>query len=182
LSLDRKDDGNGLKWELPSNTQGVTLAGKRFIFSTSHGRTKRSNVWVTNRAETNLDKASVRARNVIDGVHRAKLGDLTAISGGRIYLGTLQSKNQQDSGGNDEITIKVEDQKLGKNVQIDQGDRKKIGKTVQFTGKVSVKLYERDPNSSDDYLGEATLESGSGDGIMTFRKHGGHYRLSYKIG
>jgi hypothetical protein len=218
LSLDRKGDGNGLKWEVPARTQGVTVAGNRFIFSSSHGRTKRSNVWVTNRAETNLDKASVRcfrapsmaeglatdganayqlfesgsyeynghngqrARNVIDGVHKAKLDDLTGISGGRIYLGTLQSKNQQDSGGDDEITIKVEDQKLGKNVQIDQGDQKKIGKTVQFTGKVSVKLYERDPNSGDDYLGEEILEPGSGDGIMTFKKHGGHYRLSYKIG
>jgi hypothetical protein len=218
LSLDRKDDGNGLRWEVPAKTQGVTVTGKRFIFSSSHGRTKRSNVWVTNRAETNLDKASVRcfrapsmaeglatdgdnayllfesgsdeyngnngarARNVIDGAHKAKLGDLTAIPGGRIHLGTLHSKNQQDSGGNDEITIKVEDQKLGKNVQIDQGDRKKIDETVQFTGRVTVKLYERDPESGDDYLGKKTLEAGSGDGIMTFKKRGGHYRLSYKLG
>jgi hypothetical protein len=216
LSLDRKEDGYGLKWEVPAKTQGVTLTGTRFIFSSSHGRTKRSNVWVTNRAETNLDKASVRcfrapsmaegfatdganayllfesgsyeynghnggrARNVIDGVHRATLGDLTAISGGRVYLGTLHSKNQQDSGGNDEITIMVEGQKLGKNVQIDQGDHKKVGKTVQFTGKVSVKLYEKDPTSSDDYLGGKTLEPGSAEGIITFKKNGGHYRLSYK--
>lgn len=218
LSLDRKEDGNGLKWEVPANTQGVTVAGKRFVFSSSHGRTKRSNVWVTNRAETNLDKASVRcfrapsmaegfatdganayllfesgsyeynghnggrARNVIDGVHRAKLGDLTAISGGRVHLGTLHNKNQQDSGGNDEITIMIEDQKLGKNVQIDQGQRKKIDRTVQFTGKVSVKLYERDPKSGDDYLGEKILEPGGKDGIMTFKKKNAHYRLSYKIG
>ncbi len=218
LSLDRKEDGYGLKWEVPAKTQGVTLTGTRLIFSSSHGRTKRSNVWVTNRAETNLDRASVRcfrapsmaegfatdgdnayllfesgsyeynghnggrARNVIDGAHKAKLGDLTGISGSRVYLGTLHSENQQDSGGNDEIMIKVEDQKLGKDVQIDQGDRKKVGKTVQFTGKVSVKLYERDPNSGDDYLGEKTLEPGGGDGIMTFKKNGGHYRLSYKIG
>jgi hypothetical protein len=118
---------------------------------------------------------------VIDGAHKAKLGDLTAIPGGHLRLGTLHSKNQQDSGGNDEIRIMVEDQKLGKDVQIDQGDRKKIGKTVQFTGRVSVKLYENDPNG-DDYLGEETPEPGSGDGIMTFKKHGGHYRLSYKIG
>jgi hypothetical protein len=218
LSLDKKD-GKGLRWEVPARTQGVTVTGKRFVFSSSHDRDIRSNVWVTDRAETNLDKASVRcfrapsmaeglatdgdtawllfesgsddyngtddghrARNVIDGAHKAKLGDLTAIPGDRIRVGTLHSKNQQDSGGNDEITIKVEDQKLGKNVQIDQGDRKKIGKSVQFTGRVSVKLYERDPDSGDDYLGEETLEPGSGDGIMTFKKHGGHYRLSYKIG
>lgn len=217
LSLDRKEDGNGLKWEVPGGTQGVTVTGNRFLFSSSHGRTKRSNVWVTNRAETNLDKASVRcfrapsmaeglatdganayllfesgsdeynghngarARNVIDGAQKASLGDLTAIPGGRLHLGTLHSKNQQDSGGNDEITIKVEGQKLGKNVQIDQGDRKKIDKTVQFTGRVIVTLYERDPESSDDYLGKKTLEPGNGDGIMTFKKNGGHYRLSYQI-
>jgi hypothetical protein len=218
LSLDRKDDGHGLKWEIPGGTQGVTLAGKRFIFSSSHGRTKRSNVWVTNRAETNLDKASVRcmrapsmaeglatdgdtayllfesgsdeyngnngkrARNVIDGAQKANLGELTGTPGGRIHLGTLHSKNQQDSGGNDEITIKVESQKLGKNVQIDQGDRKKIDKTVQFTGRVIVTLYEKDPNSGDDYLGKKTLEPGNRDGIMTFKKRGGHYRLSYQLG
>jgi hypothetical protein len=219
LSLDKKDDDKGLRWEIPARTQGVTLTGGRFIFSSSHDRDIRSNVWVTDRSETNLDKASARcfrapslaegfatdgdtawllfesgsddyngtndghrARNVIDGAHKVKLGDLTSIPGDRIRLGTLHSKNQQDSGGNDEITIKVEDQKLGKNVQIDQGDRKKIGKTVQFTGRVSVKLYERDPESGDDYLGEQTLEPGGGDGIMTFKKRGGHYRLSYKIG
>lgn len=218
LSLDRKEDGDGLRWEIPAGTQGATLAGKRFLFSSSHGRTKRSNVWVTDRAETNLDKASVRcfrapsmaegfatdgdtayllfesgsdeyngtngkrARNVIDGAHQATVGDLTSIPGGRIHLGTLHSKNQQDSGGNDEITIKVEGQKLGKNVQIDQGDRKKIDTTVQFTGRVSVQLYEKDPESGDDYLGKETIEPGSGDGIMTFKKRGGHYRLSYQIG
>jgi hypothetical protein len=218
LSLDRKDDGNGLRWEVPSTVQGVTVAGNRFIFSSSYDRDFRSNVWVTDRGETNLDKASVRcfrapsmtegfatdgdtawllfesgsdeyngtndpnrARNVIDGTHKAKLGDLTGIPGGRIHLGTLHSKNQQDSGGNDEITIKVEGQKLGKNVQIDQGDRKKIDDTVQFTGRVAVTLYEKDPDSADDYLGKETLEPGSGDGIMTFTKRGGHYRLSYQI-
>ena len=216
LSADPKGDGK-LKWEIPRGTQGVTVAGDHFLFSSSHGRSKRSNVWVTNRAETNLDKASTRcfrapsmaegfatdganayllfesgsyeynghhgprARNVIDGAQKAKLADLTAIPGGRLYLGTLHSKNQQDNGGNDEITIMVEGQKLGKNVQIGQGDRKKIGKTVQFTGNVRVRLYERDPNSGDDYLGEATLAPGKKDGIMTFTKHGGHYRLSYKV-
>jgi hypothetical protein len=218
LTLDRKEDGYGLKWEIPAKTQGVMVAGNRLVLSSSHGRNNRSNVWVTNRAETNLDKASVRcfrapsmaegfandganayllfesgsyeynghngdrARNVIDGVHKAKLGDLTGISGSRVYLGTLHSRNQQDSGGDDEITIMVEDQKLGKNVQIDQGERKKIGKTVQFTGKVSVKLYEKDPTSSDDYLGEKVLAPGGGNGIMTFKKKGAHYRFSYKIG
>jgi hypothetical protein len=217
LSLDRKEDGYGLKWEIPGGTQGVTVAGGHFLFSSSHGRGKRSNVWVTDRAETNLDKASTRcfrapsmaegfatdgtnayllfesgsyeynghhgprARNVIDGAQKAKLGDLTAIPGGRLYLGTLHSKNQQDNGGDDEITIMVEGQKLGKNVQIGQGDRKKIDKTVQFTGNVRVRLYERDPNSGDDYLGEATLAPGKKDGIMTFTKRGGHYRLSYKV-
>lgn len=216
LSLDRKENGRGWRWEIPARTQGVTLTDKHFIFSSSHGRDKRSNLYVTHRRETNLDKASARcfrapsmaeglatdgknayllfesgsyeynghhgkrARNVIEGVQKAELGSLTSLPGGKIHLGTLHSLNQQDGRGNDEIVIKVEDQKLGKTVQINDGDKKKIDKTVQFTGKVSVKLYEKDPKG-DEYLGEQTLEPGDKDGIMDFKKHGAHYRLSYKI-
>jgi hypothetical protein len=216
LSLDRKEDGNGLRWETPGRTQGVTLTGEHFVFSSSYNRALRSNLYVTDRGETNLDRASVRcfrapsmaeglavdgdnayllfesgsfeynghngprARNVIEGVHRAKIGDLTGIPGGGIHLGTLHSQKQQDSGGNDEITIEVEDQRLGKPVQINEGDRKEIDRTVRFTGGVSVKLYDEDPKG-DELLGEQTLEPGAGEGIMEFEKLGAHYRLSYRI-
>lgn len=227
-----KEDDKGLRWEIPARTQGLTLTGQHFIFSSSHGRDKRSNLYVTDRREHNLDKAAVRcfrapsmsqglatdgdrayllfesgsfeynghdgerARNVIEGVHKAKLSDLTGLPGGKLHLGTLHSKKQQDRRGNDEIKILVEDQPLGKKaVQIDKGDKKKIDETVQFTGKASVKLYEKDPkvclpaNSRlcrpvdlpDDYLGERTLKPGGKDGIMKFTKHGAHYRLSYKL-
>ena len=69
---------------------------------------------------------------------------------------------------------------LGKSVQISEGDRTKIDTTVQFTGKVSVKLYEKDVEG-DDYLGQQVLEPGSKDGIMEFTKDGAKYRLSYKV-
>ena len=54
-------------------------------------------------------------------------------------------------------------------MQISEGDRTKIDTTVQFTGKVSVKLYEKDVEG-DDYLGQQVLEPGSKDGIMEFTK------------
>jgi hypothetical protein len=124
-----------------------------------------------------------RARNVIEGVHKAKLDDLTSLPGSKIHLGTLQSKKQQDDRGNDEVTIMIEDQQLGKKaVQINKGDKKKIDETVQFTGKVSVKLYEKDPKGDgDEYLGEQMLEPGDKDGSMKFTKHGAHYHLSYRL-
>ena len=65
-------------------------------------------------------------------------------------------------------------------MQISEGDKKKIDKTVQFTGNVSVKLYENDVEG-DDYLGQQVLEPGSKDGIMEFTKDGAKYRLSYKV-
>jgi hypothetical protein len=217
LTLDRKADGNGLRWEVPQWTQGVAVADGRFLFSTSSGRKYRSNVYVTNKGETNLDRASVRcfrapsmaegitatpngeayllfesgsykyngasgnpAINVIKGVHRAKLSTLTSLPGGKIHLGTLHCVEQEDFIGNDEIRIRVEDQNLGKSVQISEGDKKKIDRTVQFTGKVSVKLYENDVEG-DDYLGQRVLEPGGKDGIMEFTKDGAKYRLSYTL-
>lgn len=217
LTLDRKSDGKGLRWEVPQWTQGVAVADGRFLFSTSSGRAKRSNLYVTDKAETNLDKASVRcfrapsmaegitttpggetyllfesgsykydgrsgerAINVIDGAHRAKTSTLTSLPGGRIKLGTLHCVEQEDFFGNDETRIMVEDQKLGKTVQIGSGDKKKIETTVQFTGKVSVKLYENDVEG-DDYLGQNVFEPANKDGIMEFTKDGAKYRLSYSI-
>src|ERR1044072_7764530 len=44
LSLNRKADGHGLKWEIPGGTQGVTVAGDHLLFSSPHGPGKRSNV------------------------------------------------------------------------------------------------------------------------------------------
>jgi hypothetical protein len=217
LTLDRKSDGNGLRWEVPQWTQGVAAADGKFLFSTSSGRAKRSNLYVTNKAETNLDKASVRcfrapsmaegitttpggetyllfesgsyqydgrsgarAINVIDGAHRAKTSTLTSLPGGKIHLGTLHSVEQEDFVGDDEIRINVEDQRLGKSVQIGSGEKKKIDTTVQFTGKVSVKLYENDVEG-DDYLGQNVFEPAKKDGIMVFSKDGAKYRLSYSV-
>lgn len=217
LTLDRKEDGNGLRWEVPQWTQGVAAAEGRFLFSTSSGRKYRSNLYVTDKAETNLDRASVRcfrapsmaegitatpdgeayllfesgsykynassgdpAINVIDGVHRAKLSTLTSLPGDKVRLGTLHSVEQEDIFGDDEIQIKVEDQNLGKSVQIAGGDKTDIDTTIQFTGKVSVKLYEKDVEG-DDYLGRQVLEPGSDDGIVEFTKDGARYRLSYKM-
>ncbi|MBT2554014.1 hypothetical protein [Arthrobacter sp. ISL-5] len=217
LTLDRKEDGNGLRWEVPEWTQGVAVADGRFLLSSSSGRNKRGNLYVTNKGETNLDRASVRcfrapsmaegitatpdgeayllfesgsykfngasgdrAINVIDGLHRAKLSDLTSLTGGKIHLGTLHCVEQEDFVGDDEILINVEDQKLGKSVQIAEGDKKEIDRTIQFTGKVSVKLYANDVEG-DDYLGQQVLEPGSKDGIMEFAKDGASYRLSYKV-
>lgn len=64
-------------------------------------------------------------------------------------------------------------------MQIAEGDKKEIDKTIQFTGKVSAKLYENDVEG-DDYLGQQVLEPGSKDGIIEFAKDGARYRLSYK--
>ncbi|KRE68500.1 hypothetical protein ASG92_01095 [Arthrobacter sp. Soil736] len=206
LTLDRKEDGNGLRWEVPQWTQGVAVADGRFLFSSSSGRNKRSNLYVTNKDETNLDRASVRcfrapsmaegitatpdgeayllfesgsykfngasgdrAINVIDGLRRAKLSALTSLLGGKIHLGTLHCVGQEDFVGDDEIRLNVEDQKLGKSVQIAEGEKKEIDNTIQFTGKVSVKLYENDIEG-DDYLGQRSSNPAAKTGLWSSRK------------
>jgi hypothetical protein len=63
------------------------------------------------------------AINVIKGVHRAKLSTLTSLPGGTIHLGTLHCVEQEDFVGDDEIRIRVEDQNLGKTVQVTAGDK-----------------------------------------------------------
>jgi hypothetical protein len=215
LSLDEKEDGDGLRWEIPRSTQGVAVADGRFLFSSSNGRPQRSNVYVTDKGETNLDKASARcfrapsmsqgvavtpngetyllfesgsfqyngasgdpAINVVRGVHRAETSRLTSLPGGSIRLGTLHCAAQEDIFGNDDITIKVEDQTL-KSVEISDGQRKPIDKTVQFTGRASVKLYEDDVEG-DDFLGEKVLEPGAKDGVRKFANDA-TYRLSLTI-
>ncbi|NYH90500.1 hypothetical protein [Actinopolymorpha rutila] len=219
LTLDPKPGTRrGLRWETPASTQGVAKVGNRFLFSTSSGRKKRSNLYVTNASQTNLDKASprcfraptmaqgiavtpggrvylnfesgsyefdgssgARARNVIPGTHTAKLSTLTGIPGGTLRLGTLHSKKQQDTLGEDEIAIHVEGQKLGPTIDIEQGQRKRIRKTIQFTGNARIRLYEKDFPDSDDYLGQRKLTPRKDRGILSFKRRGAHYRLSYSV-
>ena len=51
-----KQDGT---WEVPTKTQGVVVTDDVFLFSTSHGRNNRSNLYVVGRGkgEANLDQA-----------------------------------------------------------------------------------------------------------------------------
>jgi hypothetical protein len=192
--------------------------GASFLFSSSKGRAVRSNLYITNASQTNLDKASVRclrapsmaqgvtlapggrvllnfesgsyefdgrngdrAVNVIRGVHSAKLSSLTGFSGGTLRIGTLHSKAQEDWVGDDEIGIVVEDDQLGKTIEISEGQRKKINTYIQFSGDAEIKLYERDSPDGDDYLGKKTIKPGKKSGILSFKADDAHYRLSYSV-
>ena len=103
LTLDRKEDGNGLRWEVPQWTQGVAVAEGRFLFSTSSGRKYRSNLYVTDRAETNLDRASVRcfrAPSMAEGI--------TATPDGEAYL-LFESGSYKFNGASGDLPINVID-------------------------------------------------------------------------
>jgi hypothetical protein len=103
LALDRKGDGKGLRWEVPQWTQGVAVADGKFLFSTSSGRAKRSNLYVTEKGETNLDKASVRcfrAPSMAEGI--------TVTPGGEAYL-LFESGSYQYDGRTGKRAINVID-------------------------------------------------------------------------
>jgi hypothetical protein len=67
-------------WEVPTKTQGLTVTASHFIFSTSYGRTNRSNLYVVRRGQADLDKAKLscfRAPSMSEGITEY---------GGRVYL------------------------------------------------------------------------------------------------
>lgn len=67
-------------WEVPTKTQGLLVTGSHFIFSTSYGRDKRSNLYVVRRGQPDLDKAKLscfRAPSMSEGITEY---------GGRAYL------------------------------------------------------------------------------------------------
>jgi len=67
-------------WEIPTKTQGLLVTANHFIFSTSYGRDKRSNLYVVRRGQPDLDKAKLtcfRAPSMSEGITEY---------GGRVYL------------------------------------------------------------------------------------------------
>jgi hypothetical protein len=67
-------------WEVPTKTQGLLVTKGHFIFSTSYGRDKLSNLYVVRRGQPDLDRAKLtcfRAPSMSEGVTEF---------GGRAYL------------------------------------------------------------------------------------------------
>jgi hypothetical protein len=67
-------------WEVPTKTQGLLVTGSHFIFSTSYGRSNRSNLYVVRRGQPDLDNARLRcfrAPSMSEGITEY---------GGRAYL------------------------------------------------------------------------------------------------
>ena len=58
-------------WEIPTKTQGLLVTKSHFIFSTSYGRDKLSNLYVVRRGQPDLDKAKLtcfRAPSMSEGM------------------------------------------------------------------------------------------------------------------
>jgi hypothetical protein len=58
-------------WEVPAKTQGLLVTGSHFVFSTSYGREKRSNLYVVKRGQPDLDRARlscIRAPSMSEGL------------------------------------------------------------------------------------------------------------------
>lgn len=83
--------------EVPKEAQGLVVTGSNYVFSTSHGRIYRSNIYVTRKGFADLDKASprcFRAPTMSEGITR---------SGGRIYVlfesGATHYRHSEDGKG-----------------------------------------------------------------------------------
>ncbi|TDD46935.1 hypothetical protein E1263_35570 [Kribbella antibiotica] len=67
-------------WEVPTKTQGLLVTKTHFVYSTSYGRDKLSNLYVVRRGQPDLDKAKLscfRAPSMSEGITEY---------GGRAYL------------------------------------------------------------------------------------------------
>lgn len=84
-------------WEVPTKTQGLLVTGTHFIFSTSYGRTNRSNLYVVRRGQPDLDKAKLkcfRAPSMSEGI--TEFGGrayLVFESGSHLYAGDSKTLN-----------------------------------------------------------------------------------------
>ncbi|MBB3663094.1 hypothetical protein FB384_001998 [Prauserella sediminis] len=69
----------GTKYEVPKKTQGMTVADGTFIYSTSYGRTNRSNIYTVDEGATDIDPSAkcYRAPSMSEGV---------TDHGGRLYV------------------------------------------------------------------------------------------------
>ncbi|MER5393250.1 hypothetical protein [Saccharopolyspora sp. NPDC002686] len=68
------DDGSLTEqktYEVPKKTQGLMVTGDKFVFTTSHGRSKRSNIYVVDKGATDIDRPSTkcyRAPSMAEGI------------------------------------------------------------------------------------------------------------------
>jgi hypothetical protein len=84
-------------WEIPTKTQGLLVTGTHFIFSTSYGRTNRSNLYVVRRGQPDLDKARLkcfRAPSMSEGITEyGGRAYLVFESGSHLYAGDPKTLN-----------------------------------------------------------------------------------------
>lgn len=84
-------------WEIPTKTQGLLVTGTHFVFSTSYGRTNRSNLYVVRRGQPDLDKAKLscfRAPSMSEGITEyGGKAYLVFESGSHLYRGDSKTLN-----------------------------------------------------------------------------------------
>ncbi|MEV8373265.1 hypothetical protein AB0P21_11045 [Kribbella sp. NPDC056861] len=84
-------------WEIPTKTQGLMVTGTHFIFSTSYGRDKRSNLYSVRRGQPDLDKAKLycfRAPSMTEGITGyGGNAYLVYESGSHLYRGDKKTLN-----------------------------------------------------------------------------------------
>jgi hypothetical protein len=84
-------------WEIPTKTQGLLVTGSHFVFSTSYGRDKRSNLYVVRRGQPDLDKAKLscfRAPSMAEGITEyGGKAYLVFESGSHLYRGDSKTLN-----------------------------------------------------------------------------------------
>ncbi|MFF1817360.1 hypothetical protein ACFVWG_08695 [Kribbella sp. NPDC058245] len=84
-------------WEIPTKTQGLTVTANHFIYSTSYGRTNRSNLYVVKRGQKDLDAAALscfRAPSMTEGITEYNgTAYLVYESGSHLYAGDSTTLN-----------------------------------------------------------------------------------------
>ena len=108
-----RDDGTisnqvGNTIEVPAKTQGLLVLPNYFVYSTSLGRTKRSNIYVVKRGYELLDNAE--AEGQLKCFRAPTMSEGVTISQGRVYLmfesGASHYADDEDGKGEPDRVIK----------------------------------------------------------------------------
>lgn len=90
----------------------------------------------------------------------------------------------EDNLGADHAYITIDDNKVWGNTKINDGQTKDIGHSHTFSHRATVRLYDYDSDSADDFLGELTVTRSDADAAEkthNFTEDDANYRLHYTV-
>jgi hypothetical protein len=102
----------------------------------------------------------------------------------KLELKMLHCIETEDNHGADHAYITIDDNKIWGPVRINDGEDQNVGYTHEFVHRATVRLYDYDSSSGDDYLGMLQATANDANGVEQtayFTEDDASYRLNYVV-